>query len=185
LVLVRLGTLRICAPNNRLTLAFGACWSRMHSTQAWASQDIASHHDRIPRNMRIADSDICSSHDSFGTFRRKGTGAPYARLHGTWNRCGSDARSCCESVQTRRIACSISGSSCILSHAHQNHSDHKPCFRSQLSFPYAFLTAAAVTDPADDLSAVFRHPADGLSASFLRPRCWTPDGRTGRGQATD
>jgi hypothetical protein len=32
LVLVRLGTLRICTPNNRLTLAFGACWSRMHST---------------------------------------------------------------------------------------------------------------------------------------------------------
>ena len=31
-VLVRLGTLRICAPSNRLTLAFGACWSRMHST---------------------------------------------------------------------------------------------------------------------------------------------------------
>ena len=50
--------------------------------------------------------------------------------------------------------------------------------RSQLSFPYAFLTAAAVTDPADDLPAVSRDPADGLSAAFLRPRCWTPDGRT-------
>jgi len=60
LVLVRLGTLRICAPNNRLTLAFGACWSRMHSTKAWAFQDIASHHDRIPRNMRIANSDMFS-----------------------------------------------------------------------------------------------------------------------------
>ena len=79
-VLVRLGTLRICAPSNRLTLAFGACWSRMHGTKAWASQDIASHHDRIPRNMRIADSDTCSSHDSFGTYRRKCTGAPYVRL---------------------------------------------------------------------------------------------------------
>jgi hypothetical protein len=54
LVLVRLGTLRICAPNNRLTLAFGACWSRMHSTLAWAFQDIASHHDRTPRSMCIA-----------------------------------------------------------------------------------------------------------------------------------
>ena len=41
-VLVRLGTLRICAPSNRLTVAFGACWSRMHSIKAWAFQDIAS-----------------------------------------------------------------------------------------------------------------------------------------------
>ena len=146
-VLVRLGTLRICAPSNRLTLAFGACWSRMHSTKAWASQDIASHHDRIPRNMRIADSDTCSSHDSFGTYRRKCTGAPYVRLHGTWNKCGSDTRSCCESVQTRRIPCSISGSSCILSHAHQNHSDHKPCFRSQLSFLMLFLLQRPLQTP--------------------------------------
>jgi hypothetical protein len=32
LVRVRLGTLRICVPNNRMALAFGACWSpgRMH-----------------------------------------------------------------------------------------------------------------------------------------------------------
>ena len=146
-VLVRLGTLRICAPSNRLTLAFGACWSRMHSTKAWASQDIASHHDRIPRNMRIADSDTCSSHDSFGTYRRKCTGAPYVRLHGTWNKCGSDTRSCCESVQTRRIPCSNSGSSCILSHAHQNHSDHKPCFRSQLSFLMLFLLQRPLQTP--------------------------------------
>ena len=54
--------------------------------------------------------------------------------------------------------------------------------RSRLSFPYAFLTAAAVTDPADDLPAVSRDPADGLSAAFLRPRCWTPDGRARRGK---
>lgn len=95
LVLVRLGTLRICAPNNRLTLAFGACWSRMHSTKAWAFQDIASHHDRIPRIMRIADSDICSSHDLFGTYRRKRTGVRYA-----WQlvRDGSDTRSCSGTV---------------------------------------------------------------------------------------
>ena len=53
---------------------------------------------RIPRNMRIADSDTCSSHDSFGTYRRKCTGAPYVRLHGTWNKCGSDTRSCSGTV---------------------------------------------------------------------------------------
>ena len=52
--------------------------------------------------------------------------------------------------------------------------------RSQLSFPYALLNAAAVTDPADGLPAAFRDPADGLSAAFMRPRCWTPNGRTGR-----
>ncbi len=79
LVLVRLGTLRICAPNSRLTLAFGACWSRMHSTKAWAFQDIALHHDRTLRNMRIADSDNCYSHDSFGTYRRKCSGVRYVR----------------------------------------------------------------------------------------------------------
>ena len=79
LVLVRLGTLHICAPNNRLTAAFGACWSRTHSILAWTFQDIASHHDRIPRNMRIADSDIFSSHDLFGTYRRKCTGVRYVR----------------------------------------------------------------------------------------------------------
>ena len=49
----------------------------------------------------------------------------------------------------------------------------------------SFLTAAAVTDPADDLPAVSRDPADGLPAAFLRPRCWTPDGRTWREQAMD
>ncbi len=54
LVLVRLGTLHICAPNNRLTVAFGACWSRMHSTKAWAFEDIASHHDRTPRILICA-----------------------------------------------------------------------------------------------------------------------------------
>ena len=147
LVLVRLGTLRICAPSNRLTLAFGACWSRMHSTKAWASQGIASHHDRIPRNMRIADSDTCSSHDSFGTYRRKCTGAPYVRLHGTWNKCGSDMRSSCGCVLTRRIRCNSLCSPCILSHAHQNHSDHKPCFRSQLSFLMLFLLQRPLQTP--------------------------------------
>ena len=65
------------------------------------------------------------------------------------------------------------------------------CVRATVSADHAstltflslsFLTAAAVTDPADDLPAVFRDPADGLSAAFLRPRCWTPNGRTGREQ---
>ena len=51
--------------------------------------------------------------------------------------------------------------------------------------PYAFLTAAAVTDPADDLPAVSRDPADGLSAAFLRPRCWTPNGTDGAREAMD
>jgi hypothetical protein len=179
----RLGTLRIRAPNDRLTLAFGACRSRMHSIGVGFSGH-PSHHDRIPRSMCIADSDICSSHDSFGTYRRKCTGAPW--LHGTWNRCGSDTRSCCESVQTRRILCHTLGNPRILSHVQQSHSKRRPCF--DLNFPsaflsYAFLTAAAATDPADGLPAVFRDPADGLSAAFLRPRCWTPDGRTGRAQA--
>ena len=67
--------------------------------------------------MRIADSDTCSSHGSFDTYRRKCTGALYVRLFGTWYRRDSDTRSCCESVQTRRIPYSSSGSSCILSHA--------------------------------------------------------------------
>ena len=52
--------------------------------------------------------------------------------------------------------------------------------RSQLSFRYALLNAAAATDPADGLPAAFRDPADGLSAAFMRPRYWTPNGRTGR-----
>ncbi len=52
--------------------------------------------------------------------------------------------------------------------------------RSQLSFPYALLNAAAVTDPADGLPAAFRDPADGLLAAFMGPRCCTPNGRTGR-----
>jgi hypothetical protein len=58
----------------------------------------------------------------------------------------------------------------------QSHSKRRPWF--DLNFPflsnYAFLTAAAVTDPAD-----------GLPAAFLRPRCWTPDGRARRGKAID
>ena len=56
--------------------------------------------------------------------------------------------------------------------------------RIPLSFPMLFLLQR-VTDPADDLPAVFRDPADGLSAAFLRPRCWTPDGQTERAQAMD
>ena len=47
----------------------------------------------------------------------------------------------------------------------------------------SFLTAAAVTDPADDLPAVSRDLADGLSAAFLRPRCWTPMNERGRSRA--
>ena len=138
LVLVRLGTLRICAPNNRLTLAFGAYWSRMHSTKAWAFQDIASHHDRIPRNMRIADSDTCSSRDSFGTFRRKYTGVPYVRLHGTWNRCGSDTRSSCGCVLTCCIPCNTLGNPRIPSHVRQSHSKRRPCF--DLNFPFLIFS---------------------------------------------
>ena len=146
-VLVRRGTLRICAPSNRLTLAFGACWSRMHSTKAWASQDIASHHDRIPRNMRIADSDTCSSHDSFGTYRRKCISVRYVRWPGTWYRRGWDMRSSCACVLTCCIPCNSLGNPYIPSHAHQNHSDHKPCFRSQLSFLMLFLLQRPLQTP--------------------------------------
>ena len=149
LVLVRLGTLRICAPNNRLTAAFGACWSRMHSILAWAFQDIASHHDRIPRNMRIADSDTCSSRDSFGTYRRKYTDAPYVRVQwpGTWYRRGSDTRSCCDGVLTCCIPCNSLGNPRILSHVKQSHSKRRPWFRSRLSFPYAFLLQRPLQTP--------------------------------------
>ena len=35
--------------------------------------------------MRIADSDICSSHDLFGTYRRKRTGVRYVREPGNWS----------------------------------------------------------------------------------------------------
>jgi hypothetical protein len=103
--------------------------------------------------------------------------------HGTWNKCASDTRSCCESAQTRRIPCNTLGNPLILSHVQQSHSKRRPCF--EFNFPFlSFLTAAAVTDPADNLPAIFRDPADGLSAAFLRPRCWAPDGRTRRGQGS-
>ena len=125
---------------------------------------------RNPRNMCIAATDVCSSHDLFGTYRKTCTGPPYVRLHGTWYRCGSDTRSCCESVQTRRIPCNTLGIPCIPPHVRQSHSKCTPCF--DLNFPFlSFAYAAAVTDPADGLPAVFRDPADGLSAAFLRPRC--------------
>ena len=137
LVLVRLGTLRICAPNNRLTAAFGACWSRMHSILAWAFQDIASHHDRIPRNMRIADSDTCSSRDLFGTYRRKYTDAPYVQWPGTWYRRGSDTRSCCDGVLTCCIPCNSLGNPCIPSHVRHCHSKRRPWF--YLNFPFLML----------------------------------------------
>ncbi len=151
----------------------------MHSAKAWAFQDIVSHHDRTPRNKCIADSDTCSSHDAFGTCRRKCTGALYVRLFGIWYRRDSDTRSSCDGVLTCCIPCNSLGSPCIRSHVRHCHSKRRPCF--DLNFPFlSFLTAAAVTDPADDLPAVSRDPADGLSAAFLRPRCWTPDGRTWR-----
>ena len=74
------------------------------------------------------------------------------------------------------------GNPLILSHVQQSHSKRRPCF--EFNFPFlSFLTAAAVTDPADNLPAIFRDPADGLSAAFLRPRCWAPDGRTRAGQS--
>ena len=126
LILVRLGTLHICAPNNRLTVAFGACWSSMHSTKAWAFQGIASHHDRIPRNMRIADSDTCSSHDSFGTYRRKCTGAPYVRWPDTWYRRGSDTRSSCGCVLTCCIPCNTLDNPRIPLHVRQSHNKRRP-----------------------------------------------------------
>ena len=134
----RPGTLRICAPNSRLTVAFGACWSRMHSTKAWAFQDIASHRDRTPRNMRIANSDMFSSHDLFGTYRRKCTGAPYVRLHGTWNRRDSDMRSSCGCVLARRIPCNTLGNPRILSHVPHCHSNRRPCF--DLNFPFLIFS---------------------------------------------
>jgi hypothetical protein len=131
--------------------------------------------------MCIADSDTYSSRDLFGPCRRKYTDAPYVRWPGTWYRRGSDTRSSCGCVLARRIPCNTLGNPCILSHVRHCHSNRRPCF--DLNFPFLiFLTAAAVTDPADDLPAVSRDPADGLSAAFLRPRCWTPDGRTWREQ---
>jgi hypothetical protein len=80
---------------------------------------------------------MCSSCDLFGTYRRKCTGAPYVRLHGTWNKCGSDTRSCCESVQTRRIPCNTLGNSRILSHVRKSHSKRTPFF--ELNFPFRML----------------------------------------------
>ncbi len=155
----------------RLTVAFGACWSRMHSILAWAFQDIASHNDRIPPNMRIADSGTCcSSRDSFGTYRRKYTDTPYVQWPGTWYRRGSDTRSSYGCVLTCCIPCNTLDNPRIRSHVRQSYNKRRPCFDLNFPFSYAFLTAAAVTDPADDLPAVSRDPADGLSAAFWRPR---------------
>ena len=137
-VRVRLGTWRICAASNRLTLAFGACWSRMHSTKAWAFQDIASHRDRTPRNMCIADSDTCSSHDSFDTYRRKCIGVRYVRWPCTWYRRGSDMRSSCGCVLARRIRCNSLCSPCIPSRARQSHSKRRPCF--EFNFPFLIFS---------------------------------------------
>ena len=86
-------------------------------------------------------------------------------------------------VSRRDAYCAILWAILDLSHVQQSHSKRRPCF--EFNFPFlSFLTAAAVTDPADNLPAIFRDPADGLSAAFLRPRCWAPDGRTRRGQGS-
>ena len=161
LVRGRLGTSRICAQDNRTTLAFDAYWNRMHSTLAWAFRDTASPRVRIPRNKHTAGAGICSWHDSLGTYRRKCIDAHYDRLHGTWYRRGSDTRSCFGRVLTRRIPCNTLGTLCRMLRVRQNHSDHRPCFdRSFVSFRFdSFLGSAAITAPAD-------RSASGL----LRPR---------------
>jgi hypothetical protein len=62
----------------------------------------------------------------------------YVRLHGTWDKCGLDTRSCCESVQTRRIPFNTLGIPCIPSHVRQSHSKRRPCF--DLNFPFLMLS---------------------------------------------
>ncbi len=57
-------------------------------------------------------------------------------VHGTWNKCASDTRSCCESVQTRRIPCNTLGNPRILSHVRQSHSKRRPF---ELNFPFLML----------------------------------------------
>ena len=96
--------------------------------------------------MCIADSDTCSSHDSFGTYRRKCTGVPYVRLFGTWYRRDSDTRSCFDSVQMRRIPCNTLGNFRILSHVQQSHSKRRPYF--DLNFPFLiFLLQRSLQTP--------------------------------------
>ena len=95
------------------------------------------HHGRTPRNMCIADADICSPHELFGTYRRKCTGLPYVRLHGTWYRRDSDTQSSCGCVLMRRIPCNSFGNPFIPSHVRQSHSKRRPCF--DLNFPFLML----------------------------------------------
>ncbi len=139
----------ICAPNNRLTVEFGAYWSRMpvhkkhyHSRRGLFRTFLCNiHHGRTPRNMCIADADmaldICSPHELFGTYRRKCTGLRYVRLHGTWHRRDSDTQSSCGCVLMRRIPCSSLGNPFIPSHVRQSHSKRRPCF--DLNFPFLML----------------------------------------------
>ena len=94
-------------------------------------------HGRTPRNMCIADADICSPHELFGTYRRKCTGLPYVRLHGTWYRRDSDTQSSCGCVLMRRIPCNGFGNPFIPSHVRQSHSKRRPCF--DLNFPFLML----------------------------------------------
>jgi hypothetical protein len=93
LVRVRLGTLRICVANHRMTLrlvrAGAACVARKRGL-FWTPLLFTTVFARIPRNMRIAAPDLCSWHDSLGTYRRKCTGVPYVRVDDTWYIRGSD-----------------------------------------------------------------------------------------------
>ena len=92
---------------------------------------------KVPRNMRIVTLLIVLCMIRLARTAESATGAPYVRLHGTWNKCGSDTRSCCESVQTRRIPCNTLGNPRIPSHAHQSHSKRRPWF--DLNFPFLML----------------------------------------------
>ena len=71
---------------------------------------------------------MCSCRDSFGTYRRKYTDAPYVRWPGTSYRRGSDTRSSCGCVLTCCIPCNTLGSPCILSHVRHCHRNRRPCF---------------------------------------------------------
>ena len=152
LVRGRLGTSRICAQDNRTTLAFDACRNRMHSTLAWAFRDTASPRVRIPRNTHTADAGICSWHDSLGMYRRKCIDAHYDRLHGTWYRRGSDTRSCFGRVLTRRIPCNTLGN-ChttldpVACAAAAEPRLVQTKLRPQLSFAYAFLMQRPLQTP--------------------------------------
>jgi hypothetical protein len=95
------------------------------------------HHGRTPRNMCIADADICSPHELFGTYRRKCTGLKYVRLHGTWYRRDSGTQSSCGCALMRRIPCNSFGNPFVPSHVRQSHSKRRPCF--DLNFPFLML----------------------------------------------